>query len=101
MLRFIIEFVIFFTILIASTLPLKRVSSIVKRRFSQKKWLRAAAIVAFSTAGLGWSSRDLQRGCRAEDNQGCVDIGGVGSQVLLIGGFMTFALVSAYLMYND
>ncbi len=101
MLRFIIEFVIFFAALMVCTLPLKRVAVIAKRRFSQKKWTRAAAIMAFATAGLGWSSRDLQQGCLAERNQGCVDVGGIGTQILLVGGFAAFALISAYMMYND
>lgn len=101
MFRFVIEFVLFFAFLMACTLPLQRVAVIAKRRFNQKKWIRAAAIMAFATAGLGWSSRDLQQACRAERNQGCIDVGGVGTQFLLVGGFAVFALVSAYTMYND
>lgn len=101
MLRFIIEFVVFFVIMAASTLPLKRVSTLVQRRFSFKAWLRGAGLVAFTTALLGWSSRDLQRGCLAERNDGCIDFGGAGTQFLLVGGFVAFALISAYLKYND
>ncbi|MFT4988777.1 MAG: protein-S-isoprenylcysteine O-methyltransferase Ste14 [Acidimicrobiales bacterium] len=101
MLRFIIEFVAFFAALALFTLPLQRVASVAKRRFSQKKWIRGAAIVALVTAILGWSSRELQQECRAERNEGCVDPGAIGLQVVLIGGFALFALASAYMMYND
>lgn len=101
MVRFIIEFVVFFAIMAVSTLPLRRVSQTVRRRFNQKNWLRGAAILAFVTAVLGWSSRDLQQGCLAERNEGCIDVGGAGSQFLLVGGFVAFALVSAYMKYND
>jgi hypothetical protein len=99
--RFIIEFVIFFLVMWSCTLPLQRVAAIARRRFSQKKWIRAAAVMALIVASLGWSSRDLQQACMAEQNDGCVDPGGVGTQVVIIGGFALFALLSAYLMYND
>ncbi|MCH9804583.1 hypothetical protein K0U73_12385 [bacterium] len=101
MVKFIVQFVIFFVIFVLSLLPLKRVSTIISRRFNQKKWLRGAAITAFIVAGLGWSSRNLQQACRSERNDGCVDIGGVGSQVVVAGLFIIFALASAYMAYND
>jgi len=101
MLRFISEFLIFFVILAASVLPLRQVSIMVKRRFSLKKWLRAAAIVAFAVAGLGWSSRDLQEKCLAENNEGCIDAGGAGTQFVIVAGFIVVALASAYLAYRD
>ena len=101
MLKFIVEFAIFFAIFVLSVLPLKRVSTIVRRRFNQRKWLRAAGIMAFAVAGLGWSSRSLQRDCFAQRNEGCVDAGGVGTQAVLIIGFILFALTSAYLTYRD
>ncbi len=101
MVRFIVEFVVLFAIMGLSTLPLTRVARIVKRRHNQRRWLRAAAICAFAVALLGWSSRDLQSGCRAERNEGCIDVGGVGSQVLIVALFVIFSLASAYMMYND
>jgi len=101
MARFLVEFLIFFAILALSTLPAKYVASIVKRRFSVMKWMRGTAITALVVAGLGWSSRDLQAGCMAERNNGCIDFGGAGSQALVLSGFVLFALSSAYLMYRD
>ena len=101
MLRFVIEFVVFFAILMLSTFPLRRVARIVKRGYNHKKWIRAAAVVSLAAAGLGWSSRDLQQGCLAERNEGCIDVGGAGTQFLLVGGFVIFALISAYMVYND
>ena len=101
MLRFIIEFVVFFGFLMLCTVPVWFVAARVKRRIAFKKWVRAAAILAFITAGLGWSSRDLQQSCLAEVNRGCIDIGGVGTQFLLLGGFATYSLGYTYLMWRD
>ena len=81
--------------------PLARVAKLAKRRFNREKWLGAAAIVAFIVAGLGWSSRDLVTACKAERNEGCIDIGGAGSQFLFITIFVLVALGNAYMMYND
>ena len=53
MVKFIVQFVLFFGIFVLSVLPLKRVSNIIRRRFNQKKWLRGAGITAFIVAGIG------------------------------------------------
>lgn len=101
MLKFIMEFLIFFAIFAVSIWPVKRASTYVQRRFNQKKWLRAAGIAAFATAGLGWSSRNLQQDCLSERNNGCVDAGGAGTQAVLVIGFVLFSLISAYMIYRD
>ena len=101
MLRFIVELVVFFAILAVATLPHERVSKIVRRRYDRKKWMRAAGITALFCAVLGWSSRSLQQDCLAERNNGCVDAGGVGTQLVVLGGFVAFALISAYFAYRD
>lgn len=101
MARFAVEFVVFFAVMALSTLPLAHVAKLSKRRHKRRKWLRSAAFVALVVAALGWSSRDLQEGCRAERNEGCIDVGGAGSQLLLVATFVLFALAAAYMMYND
>ena len=101
MFTFITEFVVLFVVLALSIWPLKRAAAYAQRRFNQTKWLRAAGIMAFAVAGLGWSSRALRQECFAERNNGCVDAGGAGTQAVLVVGFIGFALVSAYMTYND
>jgi len=101
MLRFSIDFTVFLAITTLATVPHARVAQIVKRRHDTRKWMRWAVVVTLLTAALGWSSRDLQTSCKQERNEGCIDIGGAGSQLLLIGGFVVFALASAYMLYND
>lgn len=101
MARFAVDIVIFFAVMALSTLPLAYVARLVKRRHNRRKWMAWAASVAVAVAGLGWSSRDLQKGCKSQNNDGCIDIGGAGSQFLLVAVFVLFALSSAYMMYND
>ena len=101
MLRFMVDLAIFLAITTLATVPHAKVAKFVKRRHDTRKWMKWSFVVALVTAGLGWSSRDLQAGCRQERNEGCVDVGGAGSQVLFIGAFVMFALTAAYMMYND
>ena len=101
MLRFITDFVIFFATMALATVPVTKVARAVRRRHNRRKWLMWAGIVAFVVAGLGWSSRDLVTACKSERNEGCIDIGGAGSQFLFVATFVMFALGSAYMMWND
>lgn len=101
MLRFLLEFAIYFALMALATLPLALAAKYAQRRYNRKKWLRGAAITALIVAGLGWSSRDLVSSCRSERNEGCIDIGGVGSQVLFVAAFVIVALGNAYLTYRD
>jgi hypothetical protein len=101
MLRFIVDLAIFLAITTLATVPHAKVAKYVERRHNTRKWMKWAFVVALLTAGVGWSSRDLQAGCKQERNEGCVDVGGAGSQVLILGCFVMFALASAYMLYND
>ena len=101
MVRFLIDVVIFGAITQLAVIPICKVSLGRGRRKSPRKWRRAAAICAVAVAALGWSSRSLTADCLAERNEGCVDMGGVGFQVLFLGGFTVYALMMAYLVYNE
>jgi hypothetical protein len=99
--KFIVELAIFLAITTLATVPHAKVAKYVERPHNTRKWMKWAFLVALLTAGLGWSSRDLQAGCKQERNEGCVDAGGAGSQMLFLGCFVMFALTSAYMLYND
>ena len=98
---FITQLLLFSAITFASTLPLMKVSQIVRKPFNRRRWFGSAAIFALVAAGLAAISRNLVDSCLAERNNGCVDIGGAGGQALLLGGFVGWALLSAYLTYNE
>ena len=99
--KFIVDLAIFLAITTLATVPHAKVAKFVERRHDTRKWMKWAFVVALLTAGLGWSSRDLQAACKQQRNEGCIDVGGAGSQVLFISGFVVFALASAYMLYND
>ena len=98
---FIIQLVIFSAITLVATVPLKMVCAKVKRRHNANRWVLAALIIASITAILGWGSRIMRDACELELEVSCPDVGGAGTQLLLMGGFVFWALLSAYLKYND
>ena len=101
MARFFTDFLIYFAITAASSYVVTRVAAHVRRRHNQRKWIMWAAIISAAAAAMGWSSRALVNDCLSERNEGCVDAGGAGWQLILIVGYVIFALISAYLLYND
>ena len=98
---FITQFVIVSAITLVSTVPVKLVSAKVQRRHNTKKWTLAALVIASISALLDWGSRRMRDACELELEEACPDVGGAGTQFLLIGGFVFWALLSAYLRYND
>ena len=101
MLRFLVEFVVFAAVLATAALPLGWVGRRAGRSSLQGRWFKRAIIVALVAAVLSWSSRDLTGKCEAASNRACFDIGGTGVIVLLVGGFVLWALISAWLLYHD
>lgn len=73
----------------------------VRRRVRPRVWFGSAIAAAFAVAALGWSSRDLTQKCLQERNGGCVDIGGAGTQFVIVVGYVLFALASAFLLVRD
>jgi len=101
MTNFLIELVVFGAITGAATLFVARIHRLARRRFKRRNWILTAAAISVATAGIGWTSRDLTSKCLLERNEGCVDPGGAGWQFLLVGGFVVWALSTAYFVWNE
>ena len=101
MLRFLVDFVIYFAITAASSFVVAWVATRGRRRHRQRKWLKWAAVISAAAAAMGWSSRSLRDDCLSERNEGCIDAGGAGWQLILIVGYVLFALGSAYFLYHN
>lgn len=99
--RFLTDFAIFSAILSASAVVVLVVAKRVQRRVRPKVWIASATGCAFAVAALGWSSRDLTQKCLQERNGGCVDIGGTGTQFVIMVGYVLFALASAMMLARD
>lgn len=99
--RFLGEFVVFGVIMFASCFAVITVGKRVRRRVRPKFWAGSAAACALLAAVIGWSSRNLQESCLQERNEGCIDAGGAGTQLLIVAGYVVFALASAFLLARD
>lgn len=100
-LTFLVQLVIFGAITGSSAAVAWRVAKLARRRFNTRKWAIGAGIFALAAALVGWSSRSLTNACLSERNDGCIDFGGAGTQFLLLLGYVTWALGSAYFMWNE
>ena len=99
--RSIGEFLLYGALLGASAMAVIVVAKRVQRRVKPRVWVASALGCALLVAVLGWSSRDLTQKCLSERNEGCVDAGGVGTQVVIVGAYVVFALASAFLLARD
>lgn len=99
--RFLGELVIYGAIMGAAAMAVITVAKRVRRRVRPRMWIGSAIGCALAVAILGWSSRDLTQQCLAERNGGCVDLGGTGTQFLIVVGYIIFALSSAFMLARD
>ena len=101
MTNFLAQLAIDSAVLFAFTLPL----IIVARRNDQKAHIRrfliAGAIVVVIASLISASSEQMVERCFAAGNMSCNDFGSAGLRFLLMGGYVAFALIEAYLIACD
>lgn len=66
-----------------------------------RRFLVAVVSVGLIAAGGTATSERLVNQCREAGNSICLDQGFAGLQILLVGGYIVVALVTAYLLHLD
>ena len=98
--RFAAELVIFNALAFVAAIPVVRINRLLRRFDKPRTWRIAGVVCATISAIIGWSSRILVEQCLSEINDGCVDIGGQGTQFVIMAGYVVAALGS-YKMTKD
>lgn len=88
-------------ILFVFSIPLIFVARRSGRNAQIRKYLIAGGIVVVFSSIISLTSEQLVESCVAAGNMSCNDYGSAGFRFLLMGGYVAFVLIEAYLIATD
>ncbi len=88
-------------LLLLASAPLLFMTRRLGRPKISRGFLMTAAVVAVLSAATAAGSAKLVAQCEAVGNSNCIDSGGAGFQLLLVGGYAVIALTTAVILYRE